>query len=394
MGRGHLQSAAARAAHAGLKRVASRRARWGLGTGRAAPVAAARYPLTAGGARAASWAPELREHLQGLLGDLPGGATAIRLHEAGMASTTAGSYSGHWGSFTRYCETAGRAALPAAPTTVMGYVGAIAERGTVAAASLRPYLSAINRVHRDFGKEPPAEGHNLKVIKQGLGALQMDNARKDARLYLPAEVVSQVVDRGLQDSTLPDETRRCGAVGLAYLSLQRVSTSVGVQERDLGVDDTHLWFRERERKGQDGRQTVPEEGDMRVLRFPLSSPGVARVAAVIRRWRHLRGQVAPDRPLFCFPRENGPTKALAGTWLSSVLEVLGVRPPQGFAYTYHSLRKGGATGAYSIGVPELSIQFLGGWSLESTSARRYINFTCAASEAARSFFGWLLPGGQ
>jgi hypothetical protein len=65
MGRGHLQSAAARAAHAGLKRVASRRARWGLGTGRAAPVAAARYPLTAGGARAASWAPELREHLQG-----------------------------------------------------------------------------------------------------------------------------------------------------------------------------------------------------------------------------------------------------------------------------------------------------------------------------------------
>ena len=46
---------------------------------------------------------------------------------------------------------------------VAAYIGALAERGTIAStiaeASLQPYLSAINSFHADAGAERPALGH-------------------------------------------------------------------------------------------------------------------------------------------------------------------------------------------------------------------------------------------
>mmetsp|Transcript_37956 Transcript_37956/g.119789 ORF Transcript_37956/g.119789 Transcript_37956/m.119789 type:complete len:137 (+) Transcript_37956:495-905(+) len=132
---------------------------------------------------------------------------------------------------------------------------------------------------------------------------------------------------------------------------------------------------------------------MRVMRMPLSAPGVARVAALLTRWRSLRGEVPPSAACFAFPGERPPTEAAVGTWLSTQLQKMQESAPPGFSYSFHSLRKGGATGAYSVGAPLQSIAEHGGWAA-SGSAERYISTTCPPSQAAADFFGYLSPALQ
>ena len=85
---------------------------------------------------------------------MSGASTALHhLVSMGLASGTATGYAGHFAAFEEYCEREGVSALPAARTTILAYVGYIAQRGTVAAGSLQPTLSAINRAHRDVGLE-------------------------------------------------------------------------------------------------------------------------------------------------------------------------------------------------------------------------------------------------
>ena len=338
-----------------------------------------------------SWGGLLARRFQSALGPLRGGATALRLLQAGLAESTAGTYSSHWAKFQRYCEDTDVQCLPASTATVLAYVGWLADEGQVKASSLQQYLSAINRVHRDFDEEAPALGHHIAVQRQGMGALQIDlDDAHDVRVYLPCEVADRIVCRGLAPATRAHEVRRCAAVAFAFITLQRVSTSAKVEERDIGGDATHLWFRVRFEKGRDRRTRDGTDSHMRIVRMPLSSPGIARVAALLALWRSVRGAVAPSAACFAFPGESRPTEASVGTWLSAQLLRQQESAPPGFTYSFHSLRKGGATGAHSIGAPLQSIAEHGGWTA-SGSAERYISTTCPPSRAAADFFGYLSP---
>eukprot|EP00873_Tetraselmis_striata_P009293 jgi/Tetstr1/429557/TSEL_019457.t1 len=55
-----------------------------------------------------------------------------------------------------------------------------------------------------------------------------------------------------------------------------------------------------------------------------------------------------------------------------------VPPPRqaGFAWTSHSLRKGGTTAAYVIGMMMQKIQYFGGWAMESSVVLDYIDQQC------------------
>jgi len=77
---------------------------------------------------------------------------------------------------------------------VAAYIGSIADRGTVAARSLQPYLSAINSVHADFGYERPALGHFITTVRRGMARTQAATATRDTRIPLPAPAVEAVLD--------------------------------------------------------------------------------------------------------------------------------------------------------------------------------------------------------
>ena len=82
--------------------------------------------------------------------------------------------------------------LPAAPPTIVGYIGWLAERGTIGADSLQPYLSAINSMHADHGLERPALGHLVRRARQGMARRQAALQTRDTRVPLPAEHVDLV----------------------------------------------------------------------------------------------------------------------------------------------------------------------------------------------------------
>jgi hypothetical protein len=52
-------------------------------------------------------------------------------------------------------------------------------------------------------------------------------------------------------------------------------------------------------------------------------------------------------------------------WLQQVHRTVHEQPPDGFALTSHSLRKGAAIAAYNIGTPMQKIKFFGCWARES-----------------------------
>lgn len=67
----------------------------------------------------------------------------------------------------------------------------------VRAGSLQPYLSAINRVHRDMDEQEPALGHLVQQYRRGLAHRQADAGRGARRVYLPPDVAGQLMEWAL-----------------------------------------------------------------------------------------------------------------------------------------------------------------------------------------------------
>jgi hypothetical protein len=80
-------------------------------------------------------------------------------------------------------------------------------------------------------------------------------------------------------------------------------------------------------------------------------------------------------------------------WLQRVLRDVHEQPPDGFAWTSHSLRKGAAIAAYNIGTPMQNIKFFGGWARESDIVLDYIDPTALPCPGAWQFFRWMTPCG-
>jgi hypothetical protein len=73
-----------------------------------------------------------------------------------------------------------------------------------------------------------------------------------------------------------------------------------------------------------------------------------------------------------------------------------INPPDGFAWTSHSLQKGATTTAYAIRVNMQKVKFFGGLATESSVMfNDYIDLTVVSTASDWYFFGWLTPwGGQ
>jgi hypothetical protein len=69
------------------------------------------------------------------------------------------------------------------------------------------------------------------------------------------------------------------------------------------------------------------------------------------------------------------------------------QPPDGFAWTSHSLRKGAVRTAYNVGTPMQKIKFFGVWARESDVVLDYIDPTVLPSPGAWHVFSWMTLGG-
>ena len=199
------------------------------------------------------------------LGGIRGSATAIRLLQSGLATSTATSYGLLFDAFARYCDNEGVSALPATTATVISYVGHLAELGTWAASSMQPIFSAINDAHRSLELPPPAlDSFFLKRVRSGLGRLQAESSTTDSRTPLPAAAVITFVTaaEALPDSELR-HLRDYTALALTALFAGRQDTSVHLRSEDVGFANDELWLRLSEK----GKR---QQAVRRVIRLPLT----------------------------------------------------------------------------------------------------------------------------
>ena len=176
------------------------------------------------------------EALRGALGEELGMDAVGRL-AAGllMACRQASTYATYKSAMDTYCmfleESEGIGELREATTsTVVRYIAWLGLRGTVAAGSMQPYLSAINVVHRDIGLEEIALGAAVRDAVRGLEGAQRSLKVVVPRVALPAETIVRVLDKArlvcasFTDGQLP-LLRACLATVVAFLFFCRASSN-------------------------------------------------------------------------------------------------------------------------------------------------------------------------
>jgi hypothetical protein len=347
----------------------------------------------------ATWACSMAEMLARRIGPSPQREAIVGTLARALAPTTSGNYCSHLARFVAFCEAQPDrpSPLPATTDTVLRWLaGDVCARGAVQAGSLQPYLSAINRVHRDLGLDEPALGHLVQSYRSGLAHQQTDAGRPAERVYLPAAVLDRVmtwaIDADVRAGAVPLETfRAVVATVFTFCFFARGATGAQLLEEHVRCGPQgELLITLAHEKGKARRARA------RLITIPAGS--VPGLDGLLAKWRALRGVVRPGDSFYALPsevRRGGAHVRFASAqidgWLQLVLARFGVSPPAGELWSGHSLRKGAASAAAAIGVSIDRICWCGGWSVHSNVVRDYIDPTCPADSAAYRFFGWLLP---
>lgn len=257
---------------------------------------------------------------------------------------------------------------------------------------MQPYLSAINRVHRDLGLEPPALGHLLGAWRSGLAHAQADDGRDAERVYLPAPAVLRVaqwalaLDTGRASPVELQLFRAATAAVFTFCFFARGATGAKLLASHVRRSDGGIHISLHHEKGKRKKKRA------RMLTLPAGAiPVLERLLA---KWEHFRGPLDGKRSYYLLPGESRVgafPESQIDTWLRQVLAHLGLSPPDGELWSGHSLRKGAASASAAIGVALDRICWCGGWSIRGKAVHDYIDPTCPHSAAAVMFFGWLRP---
>jgi hypothetical protein len=136
---------------------------------------------------------DLAETFQDLLGTNKLGVTAVALLNNSLAPSTYASYDSALRQFFILCTKENIAPLQATQATMFRYTAWLALLGTVAACSLQPYFSAVNKFFRDHRRQPMDVGELLADARRGLEMLQHRLVPTASRLPLPAPVALDIL---------------------------------------------------------------------------------------------------------------------------------------------------------------------------------------------------------
>jgi len=253
--------------------------------------------------------------------------------------------------------------------------------------SLQPYMSAINQAHVDFVFAVPAVGQLLRLARRGFGEVEGGSSLAPVRRTpLPASVIWRALHLGLETNE-PRLVRACACVVFQFLWFCRADTGIQLREAHVGVSEFGITLNER-------GKTISRHVAAPVSRpFDSDWDPDGLVLALLLRWRHPRGAVPADAFFWAFDYEDVASpawsSALVNAWLQEVLAALNVEAPVGCSWSSHSLRSGGASAAFALGVDLLVIMSWGLWA-SLDSLHLYVDVLVRADEAAGLFFGHLL----
>eukprot|EP00854_Cymbomonas_tetramitiformis_P034115 gene34115-biopygen13950 len=96
---------------------------------------------------------------------------AVKMQRKSLLDTTMSNYGPKARRFIHFCVQQRRPWLPATEATVVLYIASVLEDGSVRAASMQPYLSAINNYHEDLGFPGPAKGRAVTRAVKGMATI-------------------------------------------------------------------------------------------------------------------------------------------------------------------------------------------------------------------------------
>ena len=334
------------------------------------------------------------------------------------APRTYKTYASAFNQFKKFAADIGIDPFRATTGDVVDYVAWLGRRGTVAATSLQPYLSAINRVYEDCGLNPPgtgpAKGDSIAAVRGGLKAAQKAPRSAPRRGPLPAASALRIArfacdlseswgEQALGTAELTDadattlrSLRDALAVFVAFATGSRPSSIVYL-DLVIGISSSDAHGLVINRDYVKGSTDDRDDAKGKVsLTFPLT--GIyARVRRALDVFsslaRRARSRAASSRLPYFFELDDVDTASTAlSTWLANVLRVCDIQPPAGVVYQPGSLRSGMASACTAIGIPRPRIEFLGGWVPGSSAlTTHYIDPTMIADASAYAVFGHLVP---
>lgn len=344
----------------------------------------------------------MRSVLARRLGNDALGQTAVTLVTSALSANSYGTYGSALSAFADFCQEDGIHPLEATEDHLVRYTAWLGQQGTVGAASLQPYFSAINRYRSDH-LLPPIEGSSLlRAARAGLAGMQHPLMPESRRVPLPAEVACLVLllaeshHRGLLSApSMPlwAAFRDALAVLLAFVFYARGEAGASCRVDTVAVDDDFITLYHYNAKG---RRRLPAAKKL-LVQLPRSVPCHDRLACLLAYYiAHRPG--ASDFLWSVAPSVERPgmwtsASTLSG-WLSTVCSRVQRQPPSGFRWSSHSLRKGAASSASAVGVPLPVIRYMGGWATHSSVVNDYIDPTVLPDDAARFWFAWRSPLGE
>eukprot|EP00873_Tetraselmis_striata_P037828 jgi/Tetstr1/458092/TSEL_044599.t1 len=116
-----------------------------------------------------------------------------KLRQNGAAATVvAPRWEGKvWHHALTEVAVAERVGVPPIGATVARYIAWQGLRGTVKAATLQPFLSAINGFYRDHSAEPVVQGDLISKVRKGLAASQVEPDPPWVRTDVPARLITR-----------------------------------------------------------------------------------------------------------------------------------------------------------------------------------------------------------
>jgi hypothetical protein len=281
--------------------------------------------------------------------------------------------------FERFCTSAERCALPASPATVCAYLGTLFDGGRLRGTSLRPYVASIGAQHRRLSLEDPTSHALVAMIRRGFAAAdarRRTGAPPRSAAY-PAHAALHCLATAIRAETSVT-LRYWAAVAIGFLICARPASIAGLTPDAVRLSPDAVLV------------------ELRVFKY-----GTSGYAPRVSIYIPTSGEPDPVRRLFCLlladaARPGDPwfcSRDLSLAAADGLRAVAAIAPP-GTRYTPRSLRSGGITAAYAVGVPMERIMRVSNHASTAVVLRHYLDPLVPPTPAARVFFNRFVPASR
>jgi integrase len=299
------------------------------------------------------------------------------LLELSVSPSTRRAYMNDLRSIEEHCRARGLAMLPALPSTVANYIGAM--RGRYAPATVERRVATWSVLHEANEVENPCRS---RLVRQTLKGLRREAPRQRTAQPLLMDDLLLVLE----------DIPTTSLVGLRDRALLLVGLTLGRRRSELAalqVEDLHRI--DRPRRGYSvtiQRSKTDQEGKGQECWLPRSGRPTCPVAA-LEKW--LEAASITSGPVFRSVSRAGVVgEGLSDRSISTVIarraEEAGLPPGQ---WSGHSLRAGFATEQARRGKSSRSIARQGGWSPTSPVLHRYVRTASPWEDNAVGEGEWL-----